>query len=191
MDINLLLESRGSESPASKKSSTLVASDSDLARTYTTASSAHTGGPVLPAASETQRKQHLSIHPQSRRYLEHPDPGPAHHGPPGSNRWPPHQVTKRQASQAPLPDESPAKKQSKWTPEEDNLTIGLRGQGMKWDDIAKRFPGRSPTSCRLRYQNYLEKRAIWDEEKKDQLVQLYHRCVTVLRLSSGHLCIRR
>ncbi|RYZ98666.1 MAG: hypothetical protein EOP11_20340, partial [Proteobacteria bacterium] len=40
------------------------------------------------------------------------------------------------------------------------------GKSFKWDDIAKRLPGRSSISCRLRYQNYLEKRAIWDEEKK-------------------------
>ncbi|OAG07806.1 uncharacterized protein CC84DRAFT_1047788, partial [Paraphaeosphaeria sporulosa] len=77
--------------------------------------------------------------------------------------------------QEPLPEESPAKKQSKWTPEEDNLTIELRGQGMKWDDIAKRLPGRSSISCRLRYQNYLEKRVVWDEEKKDKLTRLYAR----------------
>jgi hypothetical protein len=76
-----------------------------------------------------------------------------------------------------LPEESPAKKQSKWTPEEDNLTIELRGQGMKWDDIAKRLPGRSSISCRLRYQNYLEKRAVWDEEKKNKLARLYARYV--------------
>ncbi|KAF3029176.1 hypothetical protein E8E12_000183 [Didymella heteroderae] len=92
-----------------------------------------------------------------------------------SPQSPPHQANKRQASQTPLPDESPAKKQSKWTPEEDNLTIELRGQGMKWDDIAKRLPGRSSISCRLRYQNYLEKRAIWDEEKKNKLARLYAR----------------
>lgn len=83
----------------------------------------------------------------------------------------------RTASQAPLSDDSPAKKQSKWTPEEDNLTIELRGQGMKWDDIAKRIPGRSSISCRLRYQNYLEKRAVWDEEKKNKLARLYARYV--------------
>ncbi|KAF2844733.1 hypothetical protein T440DRAFT_547130 [Plenodomus tracheiphilus IPT5] len=46
---------------------------------------------------------------------------------------------------------------------------------MKWDDIAKRVPGRSSISCRLRYQNYLEKRAIWDEEKKNKLARLYAR----------------
>jgi hypothetical protein len=48
---------------------------------------------------------------------------------------------------------------------------------MKWDDIAKRLPGRSSISCRLRYQNYLEKRAIWDEEKKNKLARLYARYV--------------
>jgi hypothetical protein len=48
---------------------------------------------------------------------------------------------------------------------------------MKWDDIAKRLPGRSSISCRLRYQNYLEKRAIWDEEKKNRLARLYARYV--------------
>lgn len=226
MDINLLLEPRGSESPASKKSSASAASNSTAARTYTTAPSAYTtspahgaspaymtgspsyataspyganpvfpnqaptsaptvsgailGGPVLPAISELQRQPNATSHPQFRPlYTGPPGPGsgPVHHAPPGSNRSPPHQVIKRQASQTPLPDESPAKKQSKWTPEEDNLTIELRGQGMKWDDIAKRLPGRSSISCRLRYQNYLEKRAIWDEEKKNKLARLYARYV--------------
>lgn len=225
MDINLLLEPRGgSESPASKKSSASVASNSTAARTYTTAPSAYTtspahaaspayangspsyatsspygphpgypaqaptsapsvsgtllGGPVLPAISELQRHPDPQSHPQFRQLYSGPSgPGPVHHGAPGLNRSPPHQVIKRQASQTPLPDESPAKKQSKWTPEEDNLTIELRGQGMKWDDIAKRLPGRSSISCRLRYQNYLEKRAIWDEEKKNKLARLYARYV--------------
>lgn len=223
MDINLLLEPRGSESPASKKSSASNAS-STAARSYTTAPSAYAtspahgispaypngspsyatsspygsnpsyaaqaptsappmpgamlGGPVLPAISELQRHSEPATHPQFRPlYSGPPGPSPTHHGPPGSNRSPPHPVIKRQASQTPLPDESPAKKQSKWTPEEDNLTIELRGQGMKWDDIAKRLPGRSSISCRLRYQNYLEKRAIWDEEKKNKLARLYARYV--------------
>lgn len=225
MDINLLLEPRGSESPASKKSlASVVASDSTPARTYTTAPSAYAtspahgaspaytngspsyatassygsnpiyqsqaptsapsipgamqGGPVLPAISELQRHQDPTSHPQFRPlYTGSPGPGPVHQGTPGPNRSPPHQAIKRQASQTPLADESPAKKQSKWTPEEDNLTIELRGQGMKWDDIAKRLPGRSSISCRLRYQNYLEKRAIWDEEKKNKLARLYARYV--------------
>jgi hypothetical protein len=231
VDINLLLEPRGSESPASKKSSVSVTSNSTSAtRAYTTAPSAYTqspahgaspayatgspayappmsyasttsypaqaptssaahgsgpmlGGPVLPAISELHRHPEPPSHPQFRPlYAGHPGhpghPGHTglHQGPSRTNGSPP-QALKRQASQTPLPEESPAKKQSKWTPEEDNLTIELRGQGMKWDDIAKRLPGRSSISCRLRYQNYLEKRAIWDEEKKNKLARLYARYV--------------
>jgi hypothetical protein len=135
------------------------------------------GGPVLPAISELHRHPDPSAHPQLRAlYAGHPGHPGMHQGQPRSNGSPP-QALKRQASQTPLPEESPAKKQSKWTPEEDNLTIELRGQGMKWDDIAKRLPGRSSISCRLRYQNYLEKRAIWDEEKKNKLARLYARYV--------------
>lgn len=135
------------------------------------------GGPVLPAISEIHRHPDPSTHPQYRPiYAGHLGHTAVHPGLPRTNGSPP-QALKRQASQTPLPEESPAKKQSKWTPEEDNLTIELRGQGMKWDDIAKRLPGRSSISCRLRYQNYLEKRAIWDEEKKNKLARLYARYV--------------
>ncbi|KAF2711005.1 hypothetical protein K504DRAFT_376417 [Pleomassaria siparia CBS 279.74] len=134
------------------------------------------GGPVLPAISELQRHQDLAQHSQLRPLYSGP-PAPTAISQPHStsNGSPPMQMLKRAASQTPLTEESPAKKQSKWTPEEDNLTIELRGQGMKWDDIAKRLPGRSSISCRLRYQNYLEKRAIWDEEKKNKLARLYAR----------------
>lgn len=73
------------------------------------------------------------------------------------------------------PAESPAKKQSKWSPEEDALIIELRGSGMKWEDISKRLPGRSAISCRLHYQNYLERRSEWDEDRKNKLARLYER----------------
>lgn len=71
--------------------------------------------------------------------------------------------------------EAPAKKQSKWSAEEDALIIDLRGSGMKWEDISKRLPGRSAISCRLHYQNYLERRSEWDEERKNKLARLYER----------------
>lgn len=71
--------------------------------------------------------------------------------------------------------EQPAKKQSKWSPEEDALIIELRGRGMKWEDISKRLPGRSAISCRLHYQNYLERRSEWDEDRKNKLARLYER----------------
>ncbi|PSN59057.1 hypothetical protein BS50DRAFT_509204 [Corynespora cassiicola Philippines] len=68
--------------------------------------------------------------------------------------------------------------QSKWTTYEDDLIIKLRGQGMKWDSISRRLPGRSSLSCRLRYQNYLEKQTIWSEDKKIRFAKLYTRYVT-------------
>ncbi|KAL7623850.1 hypothetical protein AAE478_005406 [Parahypoxylon ruwenzoriense] len=75
----------------------------------------------------------------------------------------------------PHASESPAKKQSKWSQEEDALIIDLRGSGMKWEEISKRLPGRSAISCRLHYQNYLERRSEWDEERKNRLARLYER----------------
>ncbi|KAF7502532.1 hypothetical protein GJ744_005619 [Endocarpon pusillum] len=81
--------------------------------------------------------------------------------------------TKRQ--QGIHPSESPAKKQSKWSPEEDERIIRLRGDAMKWEDISKQLPGRSAISCRLHYQNYLERRSEWDEDRKNKLARLYER----------------
>ncbi|KKY28849.1 putative myb dna-binding domain protein [Phaeomoniella chlamydospora] len=77
--------------------------------------------------------------------------------------------------QPPFTAESPAKKQSKWSAEEDALIIRLRGEGMKWEDISKHLPGRSAISCRLHYQNYLERRSEWDEDRKNKLARLYER----------------
>ena len=80
-------------------------------------------------------------------------------------------------SLAPKSTSSPAKKQTKWTHEEDTLIIELRGKGEKWEDISKQLPGRSAISCRLHYQNYLERRSEWDEDKKNRLARLYERYV--------------
>ncbi|KAK3305055.1 uncharacterized protein B0T15DRAFT_397702, partial [Chaetomium strumarium] len=79
-------------------------------------------------------------------------------------------VAKR--SMSPHTLQTPARKQSKWSAEEDALIIELRGSGMKWDDISKHLPGRSVISCRLHYQNYLERRSEWDEERKNKLARL-------------------
>jgi hypothetical protein len=87
---------------------------------------------------------------------------------------------KRLAPHQPHPAESPAKKkQSKWSADEDASIIELRGNGMKWEDISKHLPGRSAISCRLRFQNYLERRSEWDEEKKNKLARLYERYINV------------
>ncbi len=85
----------------------------------------------------------------------------------------------------PLPaDECPigalAKKQSKWSPAEDAEIVRLRGSGMKWDDISKKLRGRSAISCRLHYQNYLERRSEWDEEKRNRLARVYDKYVFII-----------
>ena len=84
------------------------------------------------------------------------------------------------------PGESPAKKQSKWSPDEDAKIIQLRGDGMKWEDISKHLPGRSAISCRLHYQNYLERRSEWDEDRKNKLARLYERYVKLRSTRSCH-----
>jgi hypothetical protein len=80
--------------------------------------------------------------------------------------------------------QSPAKKQSKWSPDEDAKIIQLRQEGMKWEDISKHLPGRSAISCRLHYQNYLERRSEWDEDRKNKLARLYERYVEQRRTRS-------
>lgn len=82
---------------------------------------------------------------------------------------------KRSATMSELASEQPAKKQSKWSAEEDEKIIELRGQKMKWEDISQHLPGRSAISCRLHYQNYLEKRSTWDDDRKNKLARLYER----------------
>jgi hypothetical protein len=72
------------------------------------------------------------------------------------------------------PAESRTRMQRKWLAEEDNLMTGLRVGGMKWKEISKRLPGRSATSCRLHYHNYLE-RSEWNEERKNKLAILYEK----------------
>jgi len=134
------------------------------------------GGPVQPATPGLRQHAEPAPLPRIRSLW----PGPYELSPPLHTQSNNHFSTatrKRRAPQTPLPDEHAAKKQSKWTPEEDNRIIQLRGRGTKWDDIANHLPGRSSISCRLRYQNYLEKRAIWDEEKKNKLARGYERYV--------------
>jgi len=81
------------------------------------------------------------------------------------------------ATQHGQPAHPAVKKQSKWSATEDALIIELRGSGTKWEEISNRLPGRSATSCRLHYQNYLERKAKWDEAKKNKLAMLYKRHV--------------
>jgi Myb-like DNA-binding domain len=122
--------------------------------------------PAQSAVSSSSSYPHWST-----SYPQHTPP--VHVRPPSPHRVP----SKRSAPSGPATSAPPAKRQSKWTPEEDALIIELRGGGMKWEEISKRLPGRSAISCRLHYQNYLERRSEWDEERKNRLARLYERYV--------------
>lgn len=125
--------------------------------------------PPLGASHYPPMQAYPRFHPMAMQ-----DP---RYGPPVSSSHAPGINNKRLAP--PHPAESPAKKkQSKWTPDEDASIIELRGNGMKWEDISKHLPGRSAISCRLRFQNYLERRTEWDDEKKNKLARLYERYFT-------------
>jgi hypothetical protein len=207
MDIDLLIEPQGSA--LTKQSSTSVAPTPAYLMSRPASTTSMQGEPLPPILSLHQQPtspsplklrplcslvpaqtlqgspaaSQISIH-LARKRPEQSKWATEEESLPRSNGLSRPQKIKRASSQTSLGEESPAKKQSKWTLEEDNLTIKLRGQGMKWDDVAKRLPGRSSLSCRLRYQNYLEKRAVWDEEKKNTLARLYARYVNICLLSA-------
>ncbi|KAL8950158.1 MAG: hypothetical protein Q9222_003786 [Ikaeria aurantiellina] len=83
---------------------------------------------------------------------------------------------KRTASTSPEESRHASKKPTRqWSKDDSDLLVTLRLQNMKWEDISQRFPGRTPTACRLRYQNYLERRFDWTDEKKQKLARLYER----------------
>jgi hypothetical protein len=83
--------------------------------------------------------------------------------------------SQKRASLGTHPMEQPAKKQSKWSQDENRLIIQLRGENMKWEEISKRLLGRSAISCRLHYQNFLERKAEWTDEREAKLARLYDR----------------
>lgn len=126
--------------------------------------------PTAPSTSPGQRPPLLE-HQQPQQLPQQP-PQPALHA---SRPIAPAAKSSARRSMPPPASDQPAKKQSKWSPDEDALIIELRGRGMKWEDISKQLPGRSAISCRLHYQNYLERRSEWSEDRKDKLAQLYER----------------
>ncbi|KLU89703.1 MYB DNA-binding domain-containing protein [Magnaporthiopsis poae ATCC 64411] len=154
-----------------------------------TLATATTGGPSPNYGYTTIVQQPAALVASTYAPAYGPGPGPSFApGPPalGRDLGPHSSSSGAAATTGPPPRRSmppqhaadsppPAKKQSKWSPEEDAIIIELRGSGMKWEDISKRLPGRSSISCRLHYQNYLERRSEWDEERKNKLARLYER----------------
>jgi Myb-like DNA-binding domain len=152
---------------------------------------------TLPPLRSANAASHPPLPPVSSIHQPTSQPAPIHYYTHPAHQVPPtqqplllapavHHGQYHPAVPAPIPakglshfdiqqSEPQLKKMGKWTPKEDQLAVQLRSQGMKWDDISKRLPGRSAISCRLRYQNYSEKRPDWDKEKKDKLAKLYYR----------------
>jgi hypothetical protein len=162
---------------ASKTTSVSIASASTRV-TETFAAAPSMSSQLAYAGYSPTRADALLAKTSESRPIPNPGPSPQfrlpNSGP--SNGIPPTQMLKRATSQTPLVEEPSAKKQKRWSQEEDDLIIKLRGRGMKWDDIAKTLPERTRISCRLRHQNYLEKLDL-NEKKKDKLACLYARYV--------------
>lgn len=194
LDISLLLKPTSSP-PASDTSSVPPTSDASPVAASTLPAHPNTRSPISRSTSVPATTSTHSPPSTYQRYPQVPLPSPyaEHFGRPSPPRalaptqqpYPPAQ--KRPPPTTPHPSASPAKKQSKWTPEEDALIIDLRGSGMKWEDISKRLPGRSAISCRLHYQNYLERRSEWDEERKNRLARLYERYESLLSCVACYL----
>ena len=191
LDISLLLKSSPSPPPISPepskppllRSTSVPAAVSHRPPTSssqrTSISSGISSSSIQPAPAsptvphlQTQRQYLPALNTSAARSVSHASPRSA-----PQTLAPHHPSAKRPPPSAPHPSALPAKRQSKWTPEEDDLIIKLRLPGMKWEDISQRLPGRSAISCRLHYQNYLERRSDWDDEKKNRLARLYERYV--------------
>ena len=104
--------------------------------------------------------------------------------------WPKSCLPNKRSSPSTEVDEGPPTKKSstKWNVDENKRIIALRGQGMKWSDISRHIPGRTELACRLHYQNYLEKRGDWDEEKKNKLARVYERYASIMSFQVTYSC---
>lgn len=189
VEVSRMLNARGSHSPLSTsrspstapKSTTPLPALNEPSSDYSVSLS--TSAPLDSTARTTQPRQRSPLHhPPAESIYAPSEPvnrlkaGPSVALATGSlARLAPAQSNKRPASSDPHALESPAKRQSKWSADENALIVQLRGSSMKWDEISKRLPGRSSISCRLHYQNFLERRPEWDEEKKNKLAVLYER----------------
>jgi len=182
VDISRIIDQRGSNSPSTRRPSLSDSGEgqsrlgSDRSSAY--ASSNQPRGAPPPTNNQSTSPSYQYGEAQSSRDIE--QYGYSTYGGSGSGQRPvdrldsPYLSNKR-ASVADSSLEQPAKKQSKWSPAEDTLLIQLRGENMKWEEISKRLPGRSAISCRLHYQNFLERKAEWNRERDAKMARLYDR----------------
>ncbi len=65
-----------------------------------------------------------------------------------------------------------------WTPEEDDILIKAKGQGLAWEEIHKQFfPNKTGNACRKRHDRLLIKARdpTWDEARTQKVVARYNR----------------
>ena len=171
LEISKLLKSSPSPSPPPP----LTASIPSVSRSFT--------GPSIgadPRTGKSPTTSPTSYYPPSASASASLDTRrPSITGPPISLSIPASSI-KRTASTSPQESRHASKKPTRqWSDADSDKLLKLRGANVKWDEIARHFPGRTPTACRLRYQNYLEKKYDWNDENKKSLAVLYDRYVTV------------
>ncbi|KAL8841759.1 MAG: hypothetical protein Q9170_000792 [Blastenia crenularia] len=167
LDISKLLKSSPSPSPPPP----LTSSHPSLSRTFSIPSTDASFRPGTTSAASTNPRPNLPFISSST--LDAPRrPSIEGQGP----VLIPAISTKRTAPTSPQESRQANKKSTRqWSEADSDLLLRLRGDHMKWDDVAKHFPGRTNTACRLRYQNYLERKYSWTDEKKAKLARLYDR----------------
>ena len=170
LDISLLLESSRSPSPPSTTQPPTFSRSISVPSSTTlyplisspTSTTSHISTATAPANPFSHRERQSQGLPSTAGGLISAQRTSSKRPPPGSSNE----------------SVSPGKKSnSKWSSSENALIISLRLSGMKWEDISRRFPGRSAMSCRLHYQNYLERKCDFDDEMKDKMARLYDRYV--------------
>lgn len=185
VDISRLIDQRGSASPPPTRRSPFERPDPTVLQSHSDGASSSSAIPSSHASSAPPSSTTFGTGASSSQTLPsyHHDgaesygyASPYHPDSPGhvfvdSSLHPP----AKRSSLGAHPLEQPAKKQSKWSNDEDRLIIQLRGGNMKWEEISKRLPGRSAISCRLHYQNFLERKAEWTQERDAKLARLYDR----------------
>ncbi|KAL8778750.1 MAG: hypothetical protein Q9213_007263 [Squamulea squamosa] len=167
LDISRLLQSSASPSPPPSS----TASIPSFSRSFS--------GPSIeagPRAVKSPPTSPTSYFPPSTFGASTLNPRrPSVTGPPASLSIPAASI-KRTASTSPQESRHTNKKPTRqWSVADNDKLLRLRGDNMKWDDIASHFEGRTNTACRLRYQNYLEKKHDWNDEKKKSLAVQYER----------------
>ena len=148
---------------------------------FCTAQDSQISAQASPRQMATLERPVPAGHPPSL-YNAEPSGGPTYGGPFASSHFLP---VKRPPSEETQGLEPPPKKQSKWTNEENDRIIRLRSEGLKWEEVSRHHPGRIAISCRLHYQNFLERRPYWDDEKKNKLARLYERSVNKAHVVSS------